>query len=78
MIPACSALAPTMKPVTLWRKTMGVFLGIGELSRFIIYTVGHTYCWLHVRINWAPLTASAAFSTESWLAMIPTGKPEHI
>lgn len=57
---------------------MGVFLGIGELSRFIIYTVGHTYCWLHVRINWAPLTASAAFSTESWLAMIPTGKPEHI
>lgn len=57
---------------------MGVFLGIGKLFRFIIYTVGHTYCWLHVRINWAPLTASAGFSTESWLAMIPTGKPEHI
>lgn len=26
IIPACSALAPTMKPVTLWRNTMGVFL----------------------------------------------------
>lgn len=26
MMPACSAFAPTMKPVTLWRKSRGVFL----------------------------------------------------
>lgn len=28
IIPACSALAPTMKPVTLCRKMMGVFLSV--------------------------------------------------
>lgn len=27
MMAECSALGPTMKPVTLWRKIMGVFLG---------------------------------------------------
>jgi hypothetical protein len=26
MMPLCSALAPTMKPVTLWRNIIGVFL----------------------------------------------------
>ena len=43
MIPACSALAPTMKPVTLWRKTIGVFLAIRQFTGFIFHDVV-TYC----------------------------------
>lgn len=39
MIPACSALAPTMNPVTLWRKMMGVFLGICQFICFIVHKV---------------------------------------
>lgn len=57
---------------------MGVFLVICKFTGFCLHDIVSTYCWLHVRMNWAPLAASVGFSTDSWLAMIPTGKPDEI
>lgn len=36
MIAACSALEPTMKPVTLWRKIMGRFLMVVSAATGIV------------------------------------------
>lgn len=53
---------------------MGVFLFLlAGAGWFDVWEV--TYCWLHVRMNWAALAASVGFITEIWLAMIPTGNP---
>ena len=48
----CSALEPTMKPVTLCRKIMGTFLGWVS-DRFLarIAFLFRSYIWLHWRMN---------------------------
>lgn len=53
MMDACSALEPTMNPVTLWKNTMGVFLQYFFVqcirwvlimrSQAFVRTAGYTY-----------------------------------
>jgi hypothetical protein len=52
MMEACSALEPTMKPVTLWRNIIGVCLD-GELvyGGWWARLGWETDCWLHILMN---------------------------
>lgn len=76
MIPACSALVPTMNPVTLCRKMIGIFL---ESQTGLEVTtkegLARTYSWLQRRMNWAVFAASLGLMMETWFATIPTLNP---
>ena len=61
MIPDLSALRPTIKPVTLWRKRIGVFLNF--MNHFQLPDKVDTYCWLQLRMNCAPFAASSELMT---------------
>lgn len=82
MLPACSALGPTMKPVVLWRKMMGVFLTDVSWMRLLSILLdkrgggrGELYSWLQSRMNCAVFAASLGLMMGVWLATIPTGNP---